>query len=203
MIPFGCESHAEAKTNRALRGELRAFSRWGQIMTDLSGAKLAGTVLKELPEEHRNVPLGPSVHPAARERGPKIAAFRPRSETPPVKPIKIAIKTKGKILLIHPGDILAVEAQGNYVLLRRATDSYLLRESISTMAEKLQAYGFVRIHRSVLVNASSVEEIHPGTSGEYMLRIAGGRQYMVSRTYKNNLNSLAHAWIGTGSFVGE
>ena len=172
-------------------------------MTDLSRAKLAGTVLKELPEEHRDVPLGPSVHPAAPKRGSKIAEFRPRSETPPVKPIKIAIKTKGKILLIHPGDILAVEAEGNYVLLRRSTDSYLLRESISTMAEKLEAYGFIRIHRSVLVNASSVEEIHPGTSGEYMLRIVGGSQYMVSRTYKSNLKSLAHAWIGTDTFVDE
>ncbi|HZV87683.1 MAG TPA: LytTR family DNA-binding domain-containing protein [Candidatus Binatus sp.] len=120
-----------------------------------------------------------------------------------MKPIKIAIKTKGKILLINPGDILAVEAEGNYVLLRRPTDSYLLRESISTMAEKLQPYGFVRIHRSVLVNASSVEEIHPATTGEYMLRIAGGREYMVSRTYKNNLKSLAHSWIGTGSFVDD
>ena len=149
------------------------------------------------------MPLGPSVHPPVPERGSKIAEFRPRSETPSVKPIKIAIKTKGKILLLHPGDILAVEAEGNYVLLRRATDSYLLRESISTMAEKLEAYGFIRIHRSVLVNASSVEEIHPGTSGEYMLRIAGGTQYMVSRTYKNNLKSLAHAWIGTHTFVDE
>ena len=172
-------------------------------MTDLSRAKLAGTVLKELPEEPGDVPLRPSVPSAAPEKGPRIAEFRPRPETPPVKPIKIAIKTKGKILLIHPGDILAVEAEGNYVLLRRATDSYLLRESISTMAEKLQPYGFIRIHRSVLVNASSVEEIHPGTSGEYMLRIAGGRQYMVSRTYKNNLKSLAHAWIGTDTFVDE
>src|SRR5580693_1639589 len=172
-------------------------------MTELSGAKLAGTVLKELREEHGNAPLCHTVHPASPDRGPQVAAFRPRSEMPPVRPIKIAIKTKGKILLIHPGDILAVEAEGNYVLLRRATDSYLLRESISTMAEKLEAYGFIRVHRSVLVNASSVEEIHPGTSGEYMLRIAGGRQYMVSRTYKNNLKSLAHAWFGTDTFVDE
>jgi two-component system LytT family response regulator len=117
--------------------------------------------------------------------------------------MKIAIKTKGKILLIPPGDILAVEAEGNYVLLRRPADSYLLRESISTMAEKLQAYGFIRIHRSVLVNATCVEEIHPGTTGECVLRIAGGREYVVSRTYKNNLKSLAHSWIGTDSFEGK
>lgn len=172
-------------------------------MNDLSGAKLAGTGPKDLPEETEDTSLRPAVHTVAGERSSKVAEFRTRSETPPVKPIKIAIKTKGKILLINPGDVLAVEAEGNYVLLRRPTDSYLLRASISTMAEKLQPYGFIRIHRSVLVNASSVEEIHPGTTGEYMLRIAGGREYMVSRTYKNNLKSLAQSWIGTGSFVDD
>jgi len=172
-------------------------------MNDLSRAKFAGTGLKDSPEEIEDTPLRPAVQTVTAERTSKLAEFRPRSETPPVKPIKIAIKTKGKILLINPGDILAVEAEGNYVLLRRPSDSYLLRESISTMAEKLQPYGFVRIHRSVLVNASSVEEIHPGTTGEYMLRVAGGREYIVSRTYKNNLKSLAHSWIGTDSFVDE
>lgn len=117
--------------------------------------------------------------------------------------VKIAIKSKGKILLISPADILAVEADGNYVLLLRRSDSHLLRESISTMAEKLKPYHFVRIHRSVLVNAATVEEIYPGPTGEYMLRIVGGKQYIVSRTYKCNLKLLAQSWIGTDSFVDE
>jgi len=172
-------------------------------MNDLSMAKFGADGLKDSLEETEETPLWPAVHAVTAERSAEVAEFRPRSETPPMKPIKIAIKTKGKILLINPGDILAVEAEGNYVLLRRPTDSYLLRESISTMAEKLQPYGFIRIHRSVLVNASSVEEIHPGTTGEYVLRIAGGREYMVSRTYKNNLKSLAHSWIGTDSFADD
>lgn len=172
-------------------------------MNDFLRAKFAATELKDSPEENEERLLQGAVEPGIAERGPKLAEFRPRSETSPVKPIKIAIKTKGKILLIHPGEILAVEAEGNYVLLRRPTDSYLLRESISTMAEKLQPYGFIRIHRSVLVNASSVEELQPGTNGEYILRLSGGKEYMVSRTYKNNLKSLAHSWIGTDSFVDE
>ena len=172
-------------------------------MNDLSGAKFAGTGLKDSPDETENAVLGLAAQSVMAERGPKLAEFRPRSETPLVKPMKIAIKTKGKILLIHPGEILSVEAEGNYVLLRRPTDSYLLRESISTMAEKLLAYGFLRIHRSVLVNAASVEELQPGTNGEYVLRLTGGREYMVSRTYKNNLKALAHSWIGTDTFVDE
>ena len=36
-----------------------------------------------------------------------------------------------------------------------------------------------------------------------MLRVAGGREYMVSRTYKNNLKSLANSWIGTDSFLND
>jgi DNA-binding LytR/AlgR family response regulator len=172
-------------------------------MNDLSRAKFAATELKDSPEENDRTLLHATVQSEIADRVPKLAEFRPRPETPSVKPTKIAIKTKGRILLIHPGEILAVEAEGNYVLLRRSADSYLLRESISAMAEKLQAYGFIRIHRSVLVNASLAEELQPGMNGEYKLRLAGGREYMVSRTYKNNLKSLAHSWIGTDSFVDE
>jgi two-component system, LytTR family, response regulator len=74
---------------------------------------------------------------------------------------RIAIKAKGRILFINLGDVVAVQAEGNYVLLQRESDSYLLRESISMVAEKLEPYGFIRIHRSALVNASFVEGIKP------------------------------------------
>ena len=96
-----------------------------------------------------------------------------------------------------------VEAEGNYVLLQRDTGSYLLRESISAIAEKLKPYRFVRIHRSVLVNASFVQEIRPCATGEYELHLRNGKQYTVTRTYKKNLRSLAEFWIGTGTFLAD
>ncbi len=106
----------------------------------------------------------------------------------------------GRIRFINPGDVVTVLAEGNYVLLQQETSSYLLRESISVVAEKLEPFGFIRIHRSVLVNASFVEEIKPYSTGEYGLRVKGGREYTVTRTYKKNLKSLAEFWIGTGMF---
>lgn len=114
---------------------------------------------------------------------------------------KIAIKARGRILFINPADVLAVQAEGSYVLLQRDSGSYLLRESISVMAEKLKPYGFIRIHRSVLVNTSFVEEIKPYPTGEYGLRVKGGKEYTVTRTYKKNLKSLAEFWIGTDMFL--
>jgi two-component system LytT family response regulator len=114
---------------------------------------------------------------------------------------RIAIQAKGRILFINPGEVVAVQAEGNYVLLQRESGSYFLRESISEVAEKLKPYGFIRIHRSVLVNASFVEEIRPQMTGEYGLRVKGGREYTVTRTYKRNLKSLADLWIGGGTFL--
>jgi hypothetical protein len=116
---------------------------------------------------------------------------------------RIAIKAKGRILFVSPSELVAVEAQGNYVLLQRQSGSYLLRESISVMAEKLQPMGFIRIHRSILVNSSFVEEIQPCSTGEYAIRLKGGKEYTVTRTYKANLKCLAESWIGTDSFVFE
>ncbi len=117
------------------------------------------------------------------------------------KSARIAIKANGKILFIDAGDIVAVKAQGNYVLLFRTSSSHMLRESISTIQKKLDLYGFVRIHRSVLVNATLVDEIHPRPTGEYVLRVRGGREFRVTRTYKRNLQLLAQLWVGTEGFA--
>src|SRR5271156_2654981 len=116
---------------------------------------------------------------------------------------RIAIKAKGRIFFIDAADVIAVEAKGNYVLLFHTSGSHMLRESISTMEQKLNLHGFVRIHRSVLVNAALVEEIHPRPTGEYGLLMRGGREFRVTRTYKQNLQVLAQLWIGMEGFAGE
>jgi DNA-binding LytR/AlgR family response regulator len=120
-----------------------------------------------------------------------------KRETP-----RIAFKAKGKILFLDLAEIMAVQAEGNYVSLRHQPNPYLLHESLSAMAEKLRPYGFIRIHRSVVVNISAVEEIEPLPTGEYRLRVKGGQQYLVTRTYKDNLRNLAQLWVGSERLCG-
>ena len=129
-----------------------------------------------------------------------MEAFTRLEELARLASTRIAIKVKRSILLIDPGDVVAVLAEGNYVLLQQESSAYLLRASISVVAEKLEPFGFIRIHRSVLVNAAFVEEIKPYPTGEYGLRVKGGKEYTVTRTYKENLKSLSEFWIGTGGF---
>jgi DNA-binding LytR/AlgR family response regulator len=115
---------------------------------------------------------------------------------------RIAFKAKGRILFVDLAEIVAVQAEGNYVSLRHRPNPYLLHESLSSMAEKLKPYGFIRIHRSVVVNISAVEEIQPLATGEYRLRVKGGKEYLVTRTYKDNLRDLAQLWVGSEHLCG-
>ena len=117
------------------------------------------------------------------------------------QPPRIAFKAKGRILFLELAEIVAVEAEGNYVWLR--PNPNLLRESLSSMARKLKPYGFIRIHRSVVVNVTAVEEIQPLPTGEYRLLVKGGKEYLVTRTYKENLRDLAQLWVGSERLFGE
>lgn len=155
--------------------------------------------------------LAESVHPSLRPYAnplpqknsslPEVSPMLPGSERP--RSPKMAIKAKGRILFIDPTELVSVHAEGNYVLLQKHSGSYLLRATISEMVGKLEPYGFIRIHRSLLVNTSFVEEMQTYRTGNYGLRLRGGKVYTVSRTYKKNLKSLADFWVGTDTFVSE
>jgi DNA-binding LytR/AlgR family response regulator len=126
-----------------------------------------------------------------------IRALQQLADTPIRRAPRIAFKVEGRILFLELAEIVAVQAEGNYVSLQHRPNPYLLRESLSSMAEKLKPYGFIRIHRSVVVNISAVEEIQPLPTGEYRLCVKGGKEYLVTRTYKHNLRDLAQLWVGS------
>jgi len=173
--------------------------KMGSVGHVVSNPEVARDFLVDSASQHSCAPL-----PIARDAGEQTARSMetfPRLHTL-AKPqsLRVAIKVRGKILFINLGDVVAVRAKGKCVWLQQNASSYLLRESISVVAERLETHGFIRIHRSVLVNTSSVEQIRPLSTGEYCLRVEGGKEYTVTRTYKKNLKSLAEFWIGTGAF---
>jgi hypothetical protein len=55
---------------------------------------------------------------------------------------RIAFKAKGSIVLLDLADILAVQAEGNYVSLQHRPNPFLVHESLSSMAEKLKPLRF-------------------------------------------------------------
>ena len=161
-------------------------------------------VLKPFSNDSINEALDRACRRAKAERAAKFIEALPQlQKLSRPGPAMIAIKAKGRILFIKPGDVVAVQAEGNYVSLQRESDSYLLRESISMVAEKLKPYGFIRIHRSALVNTSFVVEIKPYSTGKCGVRVKGGKEYAVTSSYKKNLKPLTEFRIGNGAFLAE
>jgi DNA-binding LytR/AlgR family response regulator len=109
---------------------------------------------------------------------------------------RIAIKAKGRVLFVNPLDVTVAKAEGNYVALVHKSGAYLVRETMATTEQKLASFGFVRIHRSILVNTTLVKDLRRDNTGTYVLRTVDGRDHPVGRAYKRNLKMIAGSWLG-------
>lgn len=109
---------------------------------------------------------------------------------------RIAIKAKGRVLFVDPIDVVVAKAQGNYVVLVHKSGSYFVRETMATAEQKLTPLGFVRIHRSILVNTILVKDLRRDNTGTYVLRTTDGSEHPVGRAYKGNLKVIARSWLG-------
>ena len=78
-----------------------------------------------------------------------------------------------------------VEAQGDYARLHTADASHLVRVSLATLAERWADAGFVRIHRSYLVQLRLVAELRLTRSG-YVVAV-DGTELPVSRRHTREL----------------
>lgn len=113
-----------------------------------------------------------------------------------VMPGRIAITSRRKIVFVNLADVAAVEARCNYVVLRTPCGAHALRQAISAIAEDIEQYGFIRIHRSTIVNGRFVEEIRTSASGKMFVRLKGLESgYDVSRKYRSALRLFASRWI--------
>jgi len=103
---------------------------------------------------------------------------------------RLAIKANGRIIVIRAADIDWVEADGDYVSVHLAGKTLLMRETIAAVELRLALSGFVRIHRSALVNAERVKELRPQEKGEYTVVLNDGTELKLTRNYRASIERL-------------
>lgn len=103
---------------------------------------------------------------------------------------RLTIRSNGRVVFLNLEEIHWIEAAANYVRLNTGNDSYLFRETISRVSERLNPASFVRIHRSMIVNISKIKELIPVNSGEYIVVLHSGKELSCSRGYRANLQDL-------------
>lgn len=95
---------------------------------------------------------------------------------------------EGEILqLIEAASIESIEADDNYVHVRTASKSYLLRRTLQDLLSQLGEEKFVRIHKSAAVNVTAIRSFTPLFKGDYEVKLASGRELRMSRRFKDAL----------------
>lgn len=107
---------------------------------------------------------------------------------------RLAIPAGDRVMLIRVADIDWIEAADNYVSIHVGKKSWLLRETISSLEQRLMPKGFARIHRSTIVNAQRVTELRSLPNGEFAIVLADGATLRMSKSYRAVLDQL----VGTG-----
>jgi two-component system LytT family response regulator len=100
------------------------------------------------------------------------------------KTAPLVLRSGGRSLVLDPDEVEWIEAADNYLRLHGPSGERLVRGTLNAMEEKLAAKGFVRVHRSRLVNAVAVRELLPQRGGELLLVLASGTRLLASRSYR-------------------
>ncbi|WP_423601674.1 LytR/AlgR family response regulator transcription factor [Sphingomonas sp. MS122] len=104
----------------------------------------------------------------------------------------INIKDRGQIFRVDVDTIEVVEAAGDYMCIKTADNTLVLRETMKDLEKRLDPRRFQRVHRSTIVNLDQVKQVKPHTNGECFLILDSGSQVKVSRSYRDVVARFVH-----------
>ncbi|HEU4960172.1 MAG TPA: LytTR family DNA-binding domain-containing protein [Sphingomonas sp.] len=101
------------------------------------------------------------------------------------------VAQRGETVRVDLDAIVWIQAEGEYVRLHLETASYLHREPISALVNRLDPARYVRIHRSYIVDRDRVVSVRRRPAGGYVVRIGDGLEIPVGRSYRGEARALA------------
>jgi two-component system LytT family response regulator len=102
----------------------------------------------------------------------------------------IILKVGGGVVFCRTTEIRWIEGNGDYLNIYTSGKPMMIRDTIRGMQERLQGRGFLRIHKSILVNRARISGMMPIHSGDYMLEMDDGTRLRASRSFKEEFRLL-------------
>jgi two-component system LytT family response regulator len=128
------------------------------------------------------------VTPVTTERFDRaMTRARHRINSMPVSPRFLVGERQRRLYPLDPKSIDYIEADGNYVTLRAGKVEYLSRDSIKRLSMQLAELGFIRIERSLLVNAAAVSYAEVAGHGTFALMLSSGVCLHSSAAYRDSI----------------
>ncbi|CAM3923274.1 LytR/AlgR family response regulator transcription factor [Rheinheimera salexigens] len=102
---------------------------------------------------------------------------------------RLTIREPGRLRIVDVNDISWIESAGNYIEIHTQPQqkSYLMRETMANIEQKLDPAVFARIHRSSIVRKSDIIELRPGDKGDADVILKSGQQLVMSRRHRHAL----------------
>ncbi|MBB6093174.1 two-component system LytT family response regulator [Povalibacter uvarum] len=143
-----------------------ALAQREKLMSLLAATRGAGSIDEQTLREQ--------LEPVQEQRYAEILPIRDDSET-----VRLNVAT-----------IDWIDAAGDYMCVHAEGRTYVLRETMKSLAAILDPKIFQRVHRSTIVNVKRVRRLRPHTNGEYFLTLEDGQEIKLSRSYRDRVDQL-------------
>lgn len=94
---------------------------------------------------------------------------------------RIVVKIGADIRIVPVVDIVYIEAMDDYVKIFTRNGMFMKKQTLSFFEKQLEEKGFVRIHRSILLNSKELYRIEPSEKDQYVAITSSGKKLSLSR----------------------
>lgn len=107
---------------------------------------------------------------------------------------RLTVQTGSRIQIVTADDVEWIGAAGDYAELHVNGCSFLIRETMASLEQRLDPSKFLRIHRSRIVRSKGIVELHSIENREFTVKLSDGSEHRSSRTYADRLER----WLVSG-----
>ena len=100
---------------------------------------------------------------------------------------RLIVREVGQIIVVPTRDVDWVEGADYYAKLHVRNAVHMLRESLSSLEQRLDPRKFLRIHRSAIVNLTRVRSVEASVRGEGIAVLLDGTRLKVTRARRDEL----------------
>ena len=159
-----------------------AYDRYAIDAFDLNAADY---VLKPVDPERLHRALE-----RARQRKPHDLEERLARILDASRPRRLVVRSAGRIQFVNVDEIDWIAAEDNYVRIHTAGKTFLMRETVTGMEQRLDPREFLRIRRSTIVRVSRIQEVRTLLNGTFEILLADGTRVTSARRFREAVERL-------------
>ncbi len=97
---------------------------------------------------------------------------------------RLIVKDSGKVILLDLDGIESITSDDYYIKIHHTKGTYMIRESLKSILERLPEKHFIRIHNSTIINTDYIDQFEHLQNAEYLITMKSQSKVKVSRSYR-------------------